>query len=66
MRRCHLGNRTARKIALSPLVPFAKQKFLSDLKDGIKNAKSAHNVTNTVVIDIADGNTGEVMESISQ
>jgi tetratricopeptide (TPR) repeat protein/predicted nucleic acid-binding Zn ribbon protein len=46
--------------------PFIRQKFLNDLKDRIKTAKASHNVSGTVVVDIADGATGEVMESVSQ
>ncbi len=46
--------------------PFAKQKFLSDLKDGIRDAKSRYNITDAVVVDIADSQTGEVMEKVSQ
>jgi cytochrome c-type biogenesis protein CcmH/NrfG len=46
--------------------PFAKQKFLSDLRDGIKTAKNTHNIKDPVVVDITNGATGEVMETVSQ
>lgn len=51
---------------MDQMPPFAKAKFLSDLKGGIKNAKTAHDIKDTVEVDIADGATGEVMESVSQ
>jgi tetratricopeptide (TPR) repeat protein len=51
---------------IQAMPPFAKQKFLSDLKDGIKDAKSRYKITGTVVVDIADALTGEVMETVSQ
>ena len=51
---------------MDAMPPFAKQKFLSDLKDGIRDAKSRYNITDTVVVDIADALTGEVMETVSQ
>jgi len=51
---------------IDAMPPSAKQKFLSDLKDGIRDAKSRYNITGTVVVDLADALTGEVMESVSQ
>jgi cytochrome c-type biogenesis protein CcmH/NrfG len=51
---------------MDEMPPFAKQKFLSDLRDGIKTAKNTHNIKDTVVVDITNGATGEVMESVSQ
>ncbi len=51
---------------IEAMPPFAKQKFLSDLKDGIKDAKSRNSITGTVVVDIADHATGQVMTSVSQ
>ncbi|MGH7905342.1 MAG: tetratricopeptide repeat protein [Candidatus Binataceae bacterium] len=46
--------------------PFARKKFIDDLKAGIASAKSSNKVTGTVDIDIADAATGRVMESVSE
>jgi tetratricopeptide (TPR) repeat protein len=51
---------------MDQMPPFAKQKFLDDLRDGIRNAKAAHKISDKVEIDLADGATGRVMESVSQ
>jgi len=51
---------------MDAMPPFAKQKFLNDLKDKIKDAKSRNNITETVVLDLADRATGQVMTSVSQ
>jgi hypothetical protein len=46
--------------------PFAKDKFLGDLKAGIDTAKAANHVTGPVVVDIVDAQSGRVMQSVTQ
>jgi hypothetical protein len=45
---------------------FAAAKFVSDLKQGIDQAKSAHNVSGQVELDICDASSGRVMKSITE
>jgi len=51
---------------MDAMPPFARDKFIGDIKSGLMNAKSAHQVAGTVTVDIADAGSGRVMESISQ
>jgi tetratricopeptide (TPR) repeat protein len=51
---------------MDAMPPFARDKFLADIKSGIDNAKETHQVAGTVTIDIADAASGRVMESVSQ
>src|ERR1700683_3578548 len=51
---------------MDQMPPFAKDKFLGDLKSGIDSAKAANHVTGTVQVDIVDSQTGHVMQSVSQ
>jgi tetratricopeptide (TPR) repeat protein len=51
---------------MDAMPPFARDKFIADLKSGLTSAKSAHKVAGTVTVDIADAQSGRVMESVSQ
>jgi hypothetical protein len=51
---------------MDAMPPFARDKFLADIKSGLDSAKKAHQVATTVTIDIADAASGRVMESVSQ
>ena len=51
---------------MDQMPPFAKTKFLSDLKAGIDSAKKSNNVTSPVELNIVDGTSGRVMETITQ
>jgi tetratricopeptide (TPR) repeat protein len=51
---------------MDAMPPFARDKFLADIKSGLASAKSAHKVAGTVTIDIADAQSGRVMESVSE
>ena len=46
--------------------PFARDKFIADIKAGLESAKAAHKVTGTVTVDLADAQSGRVMESVSE
>ena len=46
--------------------PFARDKFIADIKSGLESAKRAHQIAGTVTVDIADAQSGHVMESVSQ
>jgi len=51
---------------MEAMPPFAKDKFLSDLKSGIDSAKAAHQVSSKVEVDIVDGQSGRVMQTVVQ
>jgi hypothetical protein len=50
---------------MDEMPPFAKTKFLTDLKTGIDTAKQDSNVSSPVELDIVDSATGRVMETIT-
>jgi tetratricopeptide (TPR) repeat protein len=51
---------------MDAMPPFARDKFIADIKSGLESAKSAHKVAGTVTVDIADAQSGRVMQSVSQ
>lgn len=51
---------------MDQMPPFAKDKFLGDLKAGIDSAKTAHHVTAPIEVDIVDAQSGRVMQSVTQ
>ena len=51
---------------MDQMPPFAKTKFLSDLKAGIDSAKKDNNISSPVEVNIVDGASGRVMETITQ
>jgi tetratricopeptide (TPR) repeat protein len=51
---------------MDQMPPFAKDKFLGDLKAGIDSAKAANHVTGTVEVDIVDAKSGRVMQTVTQ
>jgi tetratricopeptide (TPR) repeat protein len=51
---------------MDAMPPFARTKFIDDLKAGIQGAKSANQINAPVEVDIADAATGRVMESVTQ
>jgi hypothetical protein len=51
---------------MDQMPPFAATKFISDLKSGIGDVKSAHDVRTPVEIDICDAASGRVMQSITE
>ncbi|MGC1396964.1 tetratricopeptide repeat protein [Candidatus Binatus sp.] len=51
---------------MDQMPPFAKTKFLTDLKAGIDSAKKDNNISSPVEVDIVDGASGSVMETITQ
>jgi len=51
---------------MGAMPPFARDKFIADIKAGLQTAKAAHNVTGTVTVDLADAQSGRVMESVSE
>jgi len=46
--------------------PFAKAKFISDLRAGIESAKQDNDISSPVEVNIVDGASGQVMETITQ
>ena len=51
---------------MDQMPPFAKTKFLTDLKAGIDSAKKDNNISSPVEVNIVDGASGKVMETITQ
>jgi len=51
---------------MDQMPPFAKDKFLSDLKAGIDSAKKSHNVSTPVEVDLVDSSSGRVMQSLTE
>jgi len=51
---------------MDQMPPFAKDKFLGDLKAGIDSAKTSHHVTAPIEVDIVDAQSGRVMQSVTQ
>ena len=51
---------------MDQMPPFAKSKFLTDLKAGIDSAKKQSQISSSVEVDIVDGTSGRVMETITQ
>jgi tetratricopeptide (TPR) repeat protein len=51
---------------MQAMPPFMRAKFNDDIKAGLESAKAAHKVTGTVTVDIADSQTGHVMDSVSE
>jgi len=51
---------------MEQMPPFAKDKFLGDLKAGIDSAKAANHITGNVEVDIVDAQSGRVMQSVTQ
>jgi cytochrome c-type biogenesis protein CcmH/NrfG len=51
---------------MDQMPPFAKTKFISDLRAGVESAKQDNNISSPVEINIVDGASGQVMETITQ
>ena len=51
---------------MDQMPPFAKAKFLTDLKAGIDTAKKDNKISAPVEVNIVDGASGNVMETITQ
>ncbi len=51
---------------MEQMPPFAKDKFLGDLKAGIDSAKAANHVSGPVQVDLVDAQSGKVMQSVTQ
>jgi len=51
---------------MDQMPPFAKDKFMTDLKSGIDSAKKNYKVNGTVKVDLVDGASGRVMETVTE
>jgi tetratricopeptide (TPR) repeat protein len=51
---------------MDQMPPFAAAKFMSDLKNGIGDVKSAHDIRAPVEVDICDAASGRVMQSVTE
>lgn len=51
---------------MDEMPPFAKQKFLTDLKNGIQRAKASHKITARTAVELVDAPSGRVMETVTE
>ena len=51
---------------MDQMPPFAKAKFLTDLKAGIDSAKKDNNISSPVEVNIVDHASGNVMETVTE
>ena len=51
---------------MDQMPPFAKDKFMTDLKTGIDSAKKDYKVSGTVKVDLVDSASGRVMETVTE
>jgi tetratricopeptide (TPR) repeat protein len=51
---------------MDQMPPFAKQKFMTDLKAGIDTAKKDYKVSSPVEVQIVDTGSGRVMETVTE
>lgn len=51
---------------MDQMPPFAANKFMTDLKAGIEQVKSAHKVEGPVEVDICDATSGRVMQAVTE
>ena len=51
---------------MDQMPPFAKQKFMTDLKSGIDTAKKDYKVSGPVKVDLVDSQSGRVMETVTE
>jgi cytochrome c-type biogenesis protein CcmH/NrfG len=51
---------------MDEMPPFAKTKFLTDLKSGIDSAKKDNDISSPVEVNIVDGASGRVMETVTE
>jgi tetratricopeptide (TPR) repeat protein len=57
---------TMNNFPMDQMPPFAREKFLSDLKSGIATAKKNFKINGKVEVDLVDGGSGRVMESVTE
>ncbi len=51
---------------MDQMPPFAANKFMTDLKAGIDQVKSAHKIDGPVEVDICDAASGRVMQTVTE
>lgn len=51
---------------MDQMPPFAKDKFMNDLKSGIDSAKKNYKISGKVEVDLVDSASGRVMETITE
>jgi tetratricopeptide (TPR) repeat protein len=51
---------------MDQMPPFAKAKFTTDLKSGIDQVKKSHQVSAPVEVDLSDGASGRVMQTVTE
>jgi hypothetical protein len=51
---------------MDKMPPFAANKFLTDLKAGIDQIKSTHQISGPVEVDLCDAASGRVMQAVTE
>ena len=51
---------------MDQMPPFAAAKFMTDLKAGIDQVKTAHKIGGPVEVDICDASSGRVMQTVTE
>ena len=51
---------------MDQMPPFAANKFMTDLKTGIAQVKTAHQISGQVEVDICDAASGRVMQTVTE
>lgn len=57
---------TLRAFPMSSMPPMVKDKFLERIRTGVRQAKSDHQVTAPLTIELVDAESGTVMETVTQ
>ncbi|MFN8641917.1 MAG: tetratricopeptide repeat protein [Candidatus Binatia bacterium] len=55
-----------REFPMSGMPPMVKDKFLDRIRGGLRQAKSEHQVTGTLTVELVDAESGTVMETVSE
>ncbi|HSP98439.1 MAG TPA: tetratricopeptide repeat protein [Candidatus Dormibacteraeota bacterium] len=55
-----------REFPMASMPPMVRQKFLDRIRGGLRQAKSDHQVTDVVTVELVDADSGAVMETIAE
>ena len=55
-----------REFPMASMPPFVRQKFIDRIRTGLRQAKTDHQVTASVTVELVDADSGTVMETIAE
>ena len=55
-----------REFPMASMPPMVRQKFIDRIRGGVRQAKTDHQVTAAVTIELVDAESGTVMETIAE